>query len=110
MYKIVVTEYFKRQLKRLVKRNRALKKVFIGVLSTFKKETAIAIGSGVYKLRLKGHSRGKSGGYRVYIFVMEVEGVLAPICIYAKNEKENLTYKEMARHLKNVKVELARLL
>jgi len=45
MYKIVVTEYFKRQLKRLVKRNRALKKVFIGVLSTFKKETAIREGN-----------------------------------------------------------------
>lgn len=109
-YKIIVTEYFKKQLKRLLKKNRSLKQVFIEALHAFKKETAISIGNGVYKIRLKGQKKGKSGGYRLYIFVMETEGILTPICIYSKNEKENLTYNELSYHLEKTNEELKDLL
>lgn len=109
-YKIIITEYFKKQLKHLLKKNRFLKQVFIDALSAFKKETAISIGSGVYKIRLKGQGKGKSGGYRLYIFVMEIEGILTPICIYSKNKKENLTYHELSWYLEKIKEELKELL
>lgn len=109
-YKIVITEYFKKQLKRLLKKNRSLKQIFIESLNSFKKETAISIGSGVYKIRLKGEGKGKSGGYRLYIFAMEIEGILTPICIYSKSEKENLTYRELSWHLERTKEELKALL
>lgn len=110
IYKIIVTEYFKKQLKRLLKKNRSLKQVFIDALHVFKKETAISIGSGVYKMRLKGQGEGKSGGYRLYVFIVEVDGILTPICIYSKNEKENLTYGELSWHLEKTKEELKELL
>lgn len=109
-YKSIVTEYFKKQLKRFLKKNRSLRQVFIDALHAFKKETAISIGNGVYKIRLKGQGKGKSGGYRLYIFVMEIEGILTPICIYSKNEKENLTYDELSWHLEKTKEELKELL
>lgn len=92
-YKIKITDYFKKQLKRLVKKNQA-----------------IPIGAGVYKMRLKGQNKGKSGGYRLYILIIETDGILVPIYIYAKNEKENLRYEELSLHLENTKSELIKLL
>ena len=65
---------------------------------------------GIYKLRLKGQNKGKSGGYRLYIFVMEIEGILTPVCIYPKNEKGNLEFAELSWHLDKIKEELSILL
>lgn len=110
MYKIAITGYFKKQLKRLVKKNRSLKGDLIEALKDFQKQTAISIGMGLFKIRLKSQNKGKSGGYRVYLFVMEIEGILAPICIYSKSEKENLTFEEAIYHLELVKQELQQLL
>lgn len=42
----------------------------------------------------------------MYIFVIEIDGYLSPICIYPKNEKENLTHKEMSEYLDQTKEEL----
>lgn len=108
-YKIIITEYFKKQLKRLIKKNRSLIKVLKKALVDFQKEQSISIGMGVYKMRLKGQSKGKSGGYRLYVFVMEIEEILTPFCIYSKNEKENLAYAELTWHLEKTKEELEKL-
>ena len=106
MYRIVITNHFKKQLKRLVKKNRQLKAVFIETLNEFVPSQAISIGKGLFKVRLKGQSKGKSGGYRLYLFVIEVKGILTPICIYAKNEQENISFNELTKHLDRVKHEL----
>lgn len=66
MYKIVITDYFKKQLKRLVRKDAELKANLKWELINFSKEKAISIGSGVYKVRIAGHGKGKSGGYRPY--------------------------------------------
>ena len=110
MYEIVITEHFKKQLKYLLKKNPPLKETLKQELLAFNKDQWISIGKGVYKVRLKGHSKGKSGGYRLYIFLLEIEGILTPICIYSKNEKENLNYKELTFHLERTKEELKGLL
>lgn len=109
-YKIIVTEYFKKQLKRLLKKNRLLLNEFKNILLNFDKQQSVSIGMGVYKLRMKSQFKGKSGGYRLYIFVMETDGILAPICIYSKNEKDNLSYDELSWHLEKIKEELKQLL
>lgn len=110
IYNIIITEYFKKQLKRLIKKNRSLIETFKKDLLNFNKHQNISIGKGIYKMRIKGHSKGKSGGYRIYVFIMEIEDILTPICIYAKNEKENLSYSELTWHLDKTKEELAKLL
>ncbi|MFH1284748.1 MAG: type II toxin-antitoxin system RelE/ParE family toxin [Candidatus Peregrinibacteria bacterium] len=106
MYKIVITEHFKKQLKRLVKKNDSLKEQLKITLLNFDKRIAISIGMGIFKLRLKSITKGKSGGYRLYIFLLEFEKILTPICIYSKNKKENLTSAELAKHLEETKIEL----
>jgi len=110
MYKIVITAHFKKELKRLIRKNLSLKKELIKTLETFHKRTAVPIGMGLFKIRLKTQGKGKSGGYRVYIFIMEVEGILTPIFIYPKNEKESLTKDEIIYHLTKTKEELQKLL
>ncbi len=106
MYKIVITDYFKKQLKSLVKKDAKLRENLKDELVGFSKKKSISIGSGVYKIRIAAQGRGKSAGYRAYLFVMEVQGILAPVCIYAKNQKENLTFEELTRHVNKSKEEL----
>jgi hypothetical protein len=109
MYKIVITDYFKKQLKRLVKKDTGLKDNLKKELLGFHKRSAISIGSGVYKIRIAGQGKGKSGGYRSYVFILEVAGILAPVCIYSKNIKENLNYEELTWHLTKTKEEISKL-
>ncbi len=107
MYKILITDYFKKQLKKLVKKDPCLKENLKQELLIFDKRKSVSIGSGVYKIRIASQGKGKSGGYRSYLFVMEIEKILTPICIYSKNVKENLSYEELTRHLMKTKEELA---
>lgn len=106
-YRVFITNHFKKQLKRLLKKHADLKKITEDNLDYFNKNRAESIGKGVYKIRLEGQGKGKSGGYRLYIFVIEMDGYLSPICIYPKNEKENLSNDEMSQHLEKVKDELS---
>jgi hypothetical protein len=57
-----------------------------------------------------GQTKGKAGGYRVYVYIVEIKNILTPIAIYAKNESKNLSLNEMCTHLNNVKEELSELL
>ncbi len=72
----------------------------------FQRERAISIGSQIYKLRIRGNNKGKSGGYRVYLYLIELEGKIVPIAIFPKNEKPNLSVKELSGHLKALRIEL----
>ena len=56
---------------------------------------------------LKGFNKGKSGGYRLYILIVEINNILAPICIYSKSDKSNLTYNELSDLLEKIKLELS---
>ncbi|MDP2642733.1 MAG: type II toxin-antitoxin system RelE/ParE family toxin [Candidatus Peregrinibacteria bacterium] len=110
MHRFIVTNFFKKQLKRLTKKDAQLKEHFKKVLINFRKEIAVSIGNNVYKLRIQGLGKGKSGGYRLYIFVLEIKGILCPIFIYPKNEKENLSLKELNIALEKTKEEMEKLL
>lgn len=106
MYKFYLTNYFKRQIKKLVKKDHQLKNNLIDLLTKFNKEQSTPLGKNVYKLRLQKSGRGKSSGYRVLIYIFEIENTLYPICIYAKNEKENISPDEMIQHLESTNTEL----
>lgn len=106
MYKLLFTDYFKRHLKRLTKKDPHLKEVLLDSLKNFQKRDGISIGRNVFKIRLAGLSKGKSGGYRLYVFILESNSVLTPLCIYAKSQKENLSSVELTKHLNQVRSEL----
>lgn len=110
MYRVILTRFFKKQLKRLLKKDPYLEGNLVNVLKNFNKELAVSIGHKIYKARVCGKNAGKSGGYRIYVFIIEIGRILSPIAIYSKSEKENFTLGEVATHLENVKNELASLL
>jgi mRNA-degrading endonuclease RelE of RelBE toxin-antitoxin system len=55
----------------------------------------IVHGSGMRKIRWAAKGRGKSGGVRVIYYWQTAEGSILMLDIYSKNEKENLTAKEV---------------
>lgn len=106
MYRIVITDHFKKQLKKINKKDREIKQVVKMALRTFNKKVSASIGNGIFKLRIKGLQKGKSGGYRLYVFLIEIESLLAPICIYTKNETESITASELNNHLEEIMTEI----
>ena len=110
MYSSQITNYFKKQLKTIGKKDPQLKKILIETLKDFKREQAISLGKGVYKLRLKRSGSGKSGGYRLLLSVKEEEKKIAPIYIYSKSDRQNISVEEMAEHLESVNAELKSML
>lgn len=105
-FDVLITDHFKKQIKHLKKKDRDIKKHLIRELNQFTKKKAVHIGKGIYKLRLGKADKGKSGGYRLYILVIEIDGILVPICIHSKNKTENLSMLDLTLHLENVKAEL----
>ncbi|MBF0203327.1 MAG: type II toxin-antitoxin system RelE/ParE family toxin [Desulfamplus sp.] len=53
----------------------------------------ISLGSGLYKLRLAGQGKGKSGGYRTFL-VYKKDHVAIYIYGFNKNERENISDRE----------------
>ena len=105
MYKYLILDHFAKQLKSIVKKHRTVKQKMIEVLISFRKEQAISLGNGVYKLRIGTDGGGKSGGYRILIWVLEIEHLIVPFCIYAKSERENISLKDMNNHLAKIKAD-----
>lgn len=110
MIQILFTHHFKKQLKQLIKNDTKLKEKLLRELKNFAPKQRISIGKGIFKLRISGLQKGKSGGYRTYILLMRQENILTPLCIYAKKDQENLKVKELTMHLHAVQEELELLL
>jgi len=102
MYKFVILDYFKRQLKRFLRTDRALMENIIEVLRNFRKDHAVSLGKKIYKVRIGKEYGGKSGGYRLILVVKEFEKLLVPVCIYVKSERENISMDEIAWHLERM--------
>lgn len=49
---------------------------------------------GVYKIRLKSISKGKSGGFRVCYYYYMINEKIFLVLIYQKNKQENITNDE----------------
>lgn len=108
---IIITKYFKKQIKPQLKKHRGLINDVIIELKKFDKNTAINIGRNVYKTRLKSSNlnKGKRNAFRLIILLVEANDFLAPITIYFKGEKENISKKEITEHEKIVIAEMKQL-
>lgn len=106
--KILITQYFLNQSKRLVKKFPHLKEDLIAKLNSFLPENEIHIGKSVYKIRIKSQDldKGKSGGLRSYIYLYRKKELLVPICIYFKSEHEAIGSKELEFHLQRIVEEI----
>lgn len=101
-----VSEYFKKQLRQFLKKDRHLKQELWHALLCFDKRLAVSLGKALYKIRLPGWNRGKSGGYRLYIYVISMRHVITPVCIHSKKQKDSIPMEELMAHVINVEREL----
>ncbi len=106
MYEFWITRYFKKQLKKPFKKDKSLLEELKKSLKNFNTKGAISIASNIYKIRLRKKGQGKSGGYRMYILVVELDKIITPIYIYSKSDKESITQEELVLHLEMVRKEL----
>lgn len=108
MYERYYSKHFKKQLKKLKKKFVNIKDDVDFQLQHFDEGTNIYIGSDVYKIRIPSSDmkKGKSGAFRCYIYVLEKEELLTPLCIYSKNVRENLSHEELNYHMYMVNEDL----
>ena len=104
-YEIKYINSFRKDLKKLAKRYKNIKKDYEKLLFLLSnnnpKEIGISIGHHCYKLRLKNSDiqKGKSGGYRVIYFYIE-DDTITLISIYSKSDLANIEENEIIERLK----------
>ena len=98
-YKIELTDNFKKEAKKLIKKYASLR----GEIAELGKELAknptigIHLGNDIYKIRLAiiSKNKGKSGGARVISFVKIIDETVYLLSIYNKGEIDSLTDREI---------------
>lgn len=98
--KVFFSKHFKRQLKTLKKKYPHVKDDLLGVIDSFNLRDEISIGRSIYKIRIPSTDmqKGKSGGFRSYIYLYVKKDLLLPLCIYPKSETETITDNELKHH------------
>jgi len=105
--KIIPTESFKKEVKRLKKKNpriiESLKELNQALQNN---EFGVPIGKGVYKKRVKNLDlqKGKRAGFRVIGYKDVEMGKFYLLTIYSKSEKETVDEKEIIELLKTIGV------
>lgn len=103
-YSIELSENFKKEAKRLIKKYPSLKTELADLF--IKLETApttgTPLGNNIYKIRLSiaSKNKGKSGGARVLTFVKVTITTVLLFSIYSKSEIHNLSNKEIKELIK----------
>lgn len=110
-YKIITTDNFERQAKKLVKKYHSLKHELSGLEHNITGQHPLGtpIGKGAYKIRVavKSKGKGKSGGLRVitYIeidfFVHDLTNIFL-LSIYDKSETQTISNEELKRMIESV--------
>jgi len=105
-FSIELTDHFKKEAKKLIKKYRFLK-VELEVLGnelTENPTSGIPLGHDVYKVRLSiaSKGKGKSGKARIITFVKVVRETVYLVSIYEKGQLDNLTKDQIIEMLRKV--------
>lgn len=105
---IYFAEHFKAQLKRLMKKFPHVKEELLRVLEQIDLSREISIGQNVYKIRIGSTDmkKGKSGGFRSYVYFYRKKNLLAPLCIFAKSTQESISDQQLQYHVDKILEEL----
>lgn len=104
-YSITAVDTFKKELKKLSKRYKSLKKDYLELLELLStsnpKDISIHLSSNCYKIRLKNsdNNKGKSGGYRVIYLLIEDDFEIILLSIYSKSDYENISDSEIDKKI-----------
>lgn len=106
-YNIIATPQFKKEIKRLAKKFHSLKNDYAALIEKLQENPAYGtpIGNRCYKIRLaiSSKNKGKSGGARVITYALIENNTVFLITIYDKSEQGNISTKELATLLKEIK-------
>jgi len=105
-YKIELSDNFKKEAKRLVKKYRSLKTEIANFITELETNPTkgTPLGNDIYKIRLAVTSKGKgkSGGVRLMSFVKVTNTTVLLFSIYNKGEKDSINDKEIIDLLKDI--------
>lgn len=106
------TQHFKRQLRRLGKKHPSVKADLVLKIGELQLENEVHIGRSIFKVRIKSAdmNKGKSGGFRAYLYLYRRKSLICPLCIYAKADRGSITENELNFHFRAVIVELQNIL
>jgi len=103
-YKIELTENFKKEAKKLIKKYASLRLEIVEMGKELEKNPTLGtfLGNNVYKIRfaIASKNKGKSGGARIISFVKIIDETVYLLSIYSKGEKDSITDKEIIELLK----------
>ncbi|MEA5258832.1 type II toxin-antitoxin system RelE/ParE family toxin [Arcicella aquatica] len=98
-YNIELSDNFKKEAKRLVKKYPSLKVELAQLFEELEVNPTMGtpLGNDIYKIRLAilSKNKGKSGRARVLSFVKVTETSVLLFSIYSKGEKDNISQKEI---------------
>ncbi len=98
-YKILLTNRFEKELKRLVKKFPSLKEEFALLINDLDTNptSGTFLGNDCYKIRIaiSSKGKGKSGGARAISYVYVESNTIYLLTIYDKSEKEDLKTNEL---------------
>lgn len=103
-FKVELTDHFKKEAKRLLKKYPSLKNELIELFDILEEnpELGTSLGNNIYKIRLAISSKrkGKSGGARIITYVAITDETVLLLSIYNKSETENISISEIQEILK----------
>jgi len=98
---IKLSNTFKKQFKKYLKKDKNLINEFEKVLDSLKEnpKLGVSLGDNLFKIRLKGFNKGKSGGYRIINYII-ADNNIQLVFIYAKNDISTIRVDEIISILK----------
>lgn len=98
--KTFFSEHFKKQLKKLKKKYPRVKEDLLAVIDIVDPQNEISIGRSIFKVRVASTDmqKGKSGGFRAYLYFYVKKDLIVPLCIYPKSNTESITDNELQYH------------
>ncbi|MBL7105927.1 MAG: hypothetical protein ISS18_16500 [Bacteroidales bacterium] len=105
-YNVVVTDNFKKEVKRLQKKHPSIKSDVKHLIDILEKKplSGTPLGKNCYKIRftITSKGRGKRSGGRVITYVKYVVTTIFLISIYDKAEKETISEARMNQLIKEI--------
>lgn len=105
--KVLLTPYFEQNLKRLLKKYPSLANTLAEAEKELLENPRLgkSYGKNIYKLRVAGEGRGKSGGYRIITYVLDVtekSTEIHLITIFTKSEESTINKTDAVALVKNI--------
>jgi mRNA-degrading endonuclease RelE of RelBE toxin-antitoxin system len=106
-YKIISTDLFKKQAKRLCKKFRSLPDELrkLALLLSVNPTSGVNLGHNTYKIRISIQSKGKGkrGGARIITFVVTIDEEVYLLTIYDKSDIESISDEKISEIIKMIR-------